>query len=322
MIKFKFVYPAKKYWRWLAGGGGFILLAFCLFFLRTYNIEGKKSIEIGNPKDALVSIRIQEIIKRQLPFFRDNNFAQKYTKIGWISDIHADRFKRRDVDSGLMVPRQYTDYLPKAFEAMRSQGIDTVIATGDNTNSGDDNYARAIRHIAQEKHMRVIWVKGNHDNDEVMSILGVNGEKYYYTDYGNTRIVVLDNVEREGDYEGSIDQAQLAWLKMALQTPRQVIVAMHIPIFSENLPADIHSMTGGNYTNIGGLLDRYAELENILQSSDNVKLVLSGHWHVPWHKEYHGINYYGQAALTRQNYAGAYATLDLQINSVEYLFAK
>jgi predicted phosphodiesterase len=299
-----------------------LLILLTLFFLRIYNIDGKITIEIGNPKDALVAQKANTFLRRDIPFFKKSDFAQKYEKIGWVSDIHADRFKRRDINSGLMFPRRYSDYLPKVFDALQSQGIDTVIATGDNTNSGDDNYARVLEHIAKEKHMHVIWVKGNHDNDKVMSILGVANNKYYYVDYGDTRIVVMDDVESNGDYQGTVDQTQSDWLKSVLATKKQVVIAMHIPIFDGGLSSNnIHDFTGSNFPYVGDLLPRYAELENILHESGNVKLVLSGHWHIPWQKQYDGINYYGQAALTRTGYFGAYGIIDLKNDSVSYAFA-
>lgn len=299
-----------------------LLIFLALFFLRLYNIAGKRTLELGNPKDSIVMQKSNQILRRNIPFFKKSDFAQKYEKIGWVSDIHADRFKRRDINSGLMFPRQYSDYLPKVFDALQNQGIDTVIATGDNTNSGDDNYARAIEHITQEKHMRVIWTAGNHDNDKVMSILGVTGNKYYYVDYGRTRIVVLDDVESNGDYQGTIDQTQLDWLKSALATKNQVVIAMHIPVFDGGLSSEnIHDFTGNNFPYVGDLLPRYAELENILRSNKNVKLVLSGHWHIPWQKQYAGINYYGEAALSRTGYFGAYGIIDLKNDSVSYAFA-
>lgn len=316
MLKF------KKYQKWLLGGS--TLCVFLLvFFLRIYHIDERWSFEIGNPKDALIVQKSNAVLKRDVPFFKKADFAQEDEKIGWISDIHADRFKRRDINSGLMFPRRYSDYLPQVFDALQSQGIDTVIATGDNTNSGDDNYARVLEHIVQEKHMRVIWVRGNHDNAKVMSILGVPGSAYYYTDYSNTRIVVLDDVESNGDYQGTIDQTQLDWLRDVLKTNRQVIVAMHIPIFDGGLASNnIHDFIGSNFPYVGDLLPRYAELENILRSSGNVKLVLSGHWHVSWQKTYAGISYAGEAALTRTGYFGAYGVVDLKDDSVKYSFAK
>lgn len=238
-------------------------------------------------------------------------FGIPSTKIGWITDIHADRFKRRTVDSGTIYPRQYSDYLPKVFDEMRAQGIDTVIATGDNTNSGDDNYARELAAIAKEKHMQMIWVTGNHDNDKVMDILGVTEEKYFFTDYGTTRIIVLDDTKitrDSGDYMGGIDDAQLDWLSGALKTDKQVIVAMHIPIF----PLGLDSV----------VVDRYVKLEGMLHASKNVIMVLSGHFHIPWQKNYNGLGYYGEGALTYEGAMGAYAAIDLKEKGVNYEFAK
>lgn len=310
----------KRDWRWLSALVFFLCLILALFFLRIYHIDGKTSLELGAPRDSYCVMKTNLLIKRYWPLFKEKKVAPN--KIGWISDIHADRFKRRDVNSGLMIPREYSTYLPQVFDAMQRQGVDTVIATGDNTNSGDDNYARDLSHIAQEKHMRVIWVTGNHDNSKVMSILGVNGNRYYAVDYANTRIIILDNVESDGDYQGAIGEPQLEWLRTQLKTSKPVIIAMHIPIFDENFSPAIHDLAGGDYSNVGDLLNRYSELENILQTNKNVKLVLSGHWHVPWHKEYQGIAYYGEAALTRQYYAGAYALINLEDDSIDYLFAK
>ena len=310
----------------MAGGCfflGALILLFALFFLRIYHLDGKTSLAIGNPRDSLIVLKTNDLARRYIPFLKEKDFAGAGEKIGWITDIHADRFKHRDVDSGMIYPRQYSYYLPKVFDAMQAQGIDTVIATGDNTNSGDNNYALSIEQIAQKKHMRVIWIKGNHDNNRVMSTLGVPGSQYYYVDYGHTRIIVLDDVESDGDYQGTIDQSQLDWLKGALRTNEPVIVSMHIPIFNGNNSwSNIHDLDGGNYTKVGDLLPRYAELENILRSSGNVQMVISGHWHVPWNKEYDGIHYYGEAALSRINYSGAYAIIDLKSDAVNYLFAK
>lgn len=246
-------------------------------------------------------------------------------KIGWVTDIHADRFKKRDVDSGKLYPKKYKEYLPKVFEVMKAENIDVVIATGDNTNSGDDNYAVDLARIAKEKKMKVIWVKGNHDDGEIMKILGVSKKNYYFKDYGDTRVIVLDNTEYldgEYDYLGGISQEQLEWLRKVIATKKQVIIAMHIPIFEQDIESiNIHDLKG-NFSGVGDVLERYIELEKIFQEAGNVKMVLSGHWHVPWQKEYNGINYYGEGALTRDGEEGAYAKINLENNQVDYKFAK
>lgn len=242
--------------------------------------------------------------------YENRFFVKSEIKIGWVTDIHADRFKKRDVDSGKLYPKQYKIYLPKVFDAMLSEGIDAVIATGDNTNSGDDNYARDILRIADEKKMDMMWVKGNHDRKRTMDILGrPAGSYYYFRDFENTRIVVLDDTEYEDDkydYYGYIGPEQYAWIKEALKTDKQIIVAMHIPIFKED----------------GEFIERYAELEKMFTESGKVKMVLFGHYHKAWQKEYNGIRYYGESALTRDGEEGGYAIINLGNNQVDYKFAK
>lgn len=252
-------------------------------------------------------------------------FQEKEAKIGWVSDIHADRFKKRDVDSGLLYPKKYLEYLPKVFKAMKDEGIEVVIATGDNTNSGDDNYARDLKRIAEEKKMDVIWVRGNHDNDEVMGILGA--EDYYFRDYGDTRIIVMDTTEYlndEYDYKGGVSPRQLAWLRESLKTDKEVIVAMHIPVFdSDTTTINIHDLKGEFFGASQDVLERFSELEKILRESGKVKAVLSGHWHVMWQKEYNGVRYLGLPALTRElSGMGAYATINLDNKQVDYKFAR
>ncbi len=288
-----------------------VVFLFCTFFVRIYHIAGQWSVEMGNPKDSLVVLDSTDFLKRYVPGFRVEGYAREGEKIGWITDIHADRFKRRTVESGTIYPRQYEEYVPKVFDALRSQGIDTVVTTGDNVNSGDSNYSRALEKIAEEKHMRVIWTIGNHDRESTMADFGVTGKMYYYTDYGNTRIISIDDVDfnRESwDYVGGIDSEQLSWLQEALQTDKRVIIAMHIPIF----PSSLESV----------VVDRYAAFENLVRESGAVKLVLSGHFHIPWQKEFDGIPYYGEAALSRDEYKGAYGVIDLGKDTVQYLFAK
>lgn len=229
------------------------------------------------------------------------------SKLGWVSDIHADRFKKRDVESGLLYPKKYAEYLPKVFEELQKQGVYTVVATGDNTNSGNPEYARQIAKIASKKCMQVIWVKGNHDSQEAMNVLNSKKQQhYYFEDFENVRVIALDNTEDEkGGYLGGVGLAQKKWLHEALKTNKKIIVAMHIPMFFE-----------------GKLTENYNDLEKEFIENGNVKIVLSGHYHVPSQIEQDGIKFYTEGALTYDGSEGAYAIIDQNDFSVNYLFAK
>lgn len=246
-------------------------------------------------------------------------------KIGWVTDIHADRFKKRAVDSGKLYPKKYLIYVPKVFKELKKQKVRTVISTGDNTNSGDDNYAEELMRLTNEEKMDVIWVRGNHDNDEVMSILGLPNKQYYFRDIDNTRIIVLDSTEYkngEYDYRGDISSEQIGWMKESLKTDKDVIIAMHIPIFSKDIIPNTMDESKGESFTVGDVLDRYTELEKIFRESKNIKLVLSGHWHAPWQKEHNGVKYYGESTLTRDTEEGSYSTINLETYEVEHKIAK
>lgn len=287
-----------------------MILAVGLFFVVFFS--GYLVYE-NSSRDVKKSIRNSFFVSKAVQFrnsliftsFSSDKDTKNIQKLGWISDIHADRFKRRQVDSGLLYPRQYEDYLPEVFREMKKQGVKTVVATGDNTNSGDDNYSKDLKRIAREMGMEVIWVKGNHDNEEVMRDLGVGDLKYYYSEIGDYRIIVLDDTENiSGDYYGGIGTQQTEWLKNALKTEKGVMIAMHVPIFSLELEDKV--------------IDRYVELEKILKESGNVKAVLSGHFHVQWQKEFDGLNFYGMSALTREGDKGGYAIIDLKNAKVDF----
>jgi predicted phosphodiesterase len=300
------------------------IIFWCLLLLLAGAVFSVSVLAQNKNADLQTKLRTSFFVSKGVKF---GNWAHSLfvkddqSKIGWVSDIHADRFKRRDISSGLMFPRKYSDYLPKVFDDLQRRGVHTVVATGDNTNSGDDNYAKELARIADEKNMQVLWVKGNHDNEKVLKALHIK-DNYYFFDQGDFRIVVLDDVEGDGGYQGSIDDVQLQWLKQALETEKQVIVAMHIPVFAQENLETVHEIKGGDFSGAGDLLERYQKLENILHSAGNVKMVISGHWHLPWHKEFDGTKYFGQAALTRTGYSGAYGIIDTKNMSVDYLFAK
>ena len=281
-------------------------------YFNRYSFENLKSIKKMDQIDPMLVPNFFHYEGQRLACLA--KYVQNFddTKIGWISDIHADKFKRRTVDSGTIYPKRYGEYLNKVFDDLSDEGIYTVISTGDNTNTSGSDYARNIEMIAQEKCMNVIWVKGNHDNSAVMNELGVFGNlQYYFTDQGNVRIIAINNVEpfKDGNkYFGGVDDTQLEWLSSVLKTDKRIIIAMHIPIFPLNLE-DV-------------VLDEYAKMENILHDNKNVKMVLSGHFHIPWQKKYNGINYYGEGALSYQGSEGAYAIINLNDFSIDYKFSK
>lgn len=224
-------------------------------------------------------------------------------KIGWISDIHAGTEKPNKDREFSSYPREYSEYMGKVFKELKEQDINIVISGGDNTNRSNKKIAAKLVEIADQNLMDMIWVKGNHDGPQTMAVLGVKDRFYYYRDLENVRIIVLDN--NYGDYYGSIDEEQVAWLKEALKTEKKVIIVIHTPIFTR-------IEEGAN------MLLRYEELEKTIRESGNVKLVLSGHQHGQFERVFNGIPYKSIRPLTQRYYKGSYAIINTEDFSVEY----
>jgi len=269
-INSKFGNYGKKYLKWLLPGVVFLILASGLFFLKN-----------NNPLESL--------------------FAKKYGRIGIVTDIHAGNMKEKIADGVITgYPRQHKKLFSQALDEMKAQGIDFVIALGDNTNEGKPMYADTLVEIAKEKQVDIIWVKGNHDRIEtnVMRSFGVTGKYYYYVDKGDWRVIVLDSTEIDQTYVGGMKQAQLDWLKTALQTNKSVIIAMHHPIFSQSDPSQVQA--------------NYVQFKDILEKAGNVKYVLSGHWHTQsLSQTVNGITYKTIKSLTLDENVPNYEILNL-----------
>jgi 3',5'-cyclic AMP phosphodiesterase CpdA len=108
------------------------------------------------------------------------------------------------------------------------------------------------------------------------------GKTYRSFDHGGWHFVLLDSIGRNmatGDYEGRIDDDQLAWLEADLAktgktTP--VVIVTHIPFYSV-----WHQVIKGPAYALDGkaLVANVFEFRKLLEAH-NVKLVLSGHGHV------------------------------------------
>lgn len=209
-------------------------------------------------------------------------------KVGLITDIHAGNEKNRIINGiNYGFPREYKKLFVKALNEMKAQGVDFVIAAGDNTNNGKNQYADTLIRLAKENDMEVIWVKGNHDRQktEVMKNFGLKDGYYYYMDKGKWRIIVLDSSEINPSSTGGFSSEQLSWLKEKLKTDKNVVIAMHHPVYNE---FDL------NVAN-----DTYVEFQKIIKEFGNVRYVFAGHYHtIDSEKEVDGIKYFIAKALT------------------------
>lgn len=244
----------------------------------------------------------------------------KTEKIGIITDIHAagrDIRRASNVDN-IVHPNDYVTVLPETLDRIKNDGADAVIDLGDHTNNSSKKHAENIRRMVEKSGLTPIWVKGNHDSDghedddegefleskendetNIMRVLGAPG-RYYYLDRDDWRIIVLDSSEEPGEvfYQGGLSNEQIEWLKPLLKTDKEILIAIHHPIFDKETREYVYPI--------------YENLEKMLSESGNVRYVVSGHWHTPyWEKEYNGIKYFGITALTLEGQTGFYKIIEL-----------
>jgi GT2 family glycosyltransferase/predicted phosphodiesterase len=207
--------------------------------------------------------------------------------VAHISDIHASNKKTRVAESGknILSPRMYI----KCLREVRNLNVDLVIATGDITNTGQRSYYKKV--VKRTKGMEVVWVKGNHDDNDFNKILKLND--FYYIEKENWRVIVLYSSVSDKKNIGGLDTAQINFLKTSQDTEKNIIVAMHHPIFDENILEP---------------LEKYTDFREAL--GPNVKYVLSGHWHSNFEMDLDNIHYQTQEALS-QNSACHYKIINL-----------
>ena len=109
-------------------------------------------------------------------------------KVGIVSDIHAGKQKKRTAGTSVIYPKKAVRYFERAVKKMQSKGVDLIISLGDTTNKGKKKYYKQLKKIEKKYGIKVLWVKGNHD-DRDFSILGP--ENYVY-ELNGMRFVVIN----------------------------------------------------------------------------------------------------------------------------------
>lgn len=237
-------------------------------------------------------------------FLNKQNFFAS-TKIAWITDIHADEKEKIDGGrSGMLYSSLYEEYFSNFLEKMKNEGVEIVISTGDNTNDGENEYAKKLKEIEDKKDIKVLWTKGNHDrvNKKVMENLGVSAPYYYFYDFEKVRIIIL-NVT---DEEERIDDKQMKWFEQVVsETSVPIIVSMHIPII--------------NYEK-KEVFEKFKELEEYISKSKKIKYVISGSLHNQEEFKLNNVWYKTGNAFLLEDHLGDYYIIE--ISAKEYILEK
>ena len=186
--------------------------------------------------------------------FPINVFAMN---IGLISDEHA--CSKKPYKAAMET------FLDKLDE-IRNQNPDIIISAGDEAYKGEKVFYDQMK--GQDS---IIWVKGDDDSKKFSILAPLN----YVKDFDEVRVIVLDSAKKSGSGAGYLSKSQIAFLKDAENTDKDVIVAMHHPVFNRY-------GTVFNRKVFGAFLDAL---------TPNVKMVVGGHWHRYIESEQMGIKF-------------------------------
>ncbi len=160
--------------------------------------------------------------------------------------------------------------LKACLRAVRGEGVDFVIVTGDLVHEGDSDDYRHLRDLFEKElpDVPVLLALGNHDNKEgfFRGYLGkrVQDAYYYHTTVKGVRIIALDSAV-PGKESGALSSVQLTWLAQVLSQPAKCgsILMLHHPIAWKEQRMSMPAPEG---------------LLALLQGSD-VRAVFCGHTH-------------------------------------------
>lgn len=206
--------------------------------------------------------------KKAIYFLRVRNFS-----VTVISDIH--------LGTSLCDWKQCGERVENSLrEVLSLSGDNLIVSVGDNVDASeyyaDQEKATALRGEYKAKLLeivgdrKILWANGNHDRETYLS-----GKEYYSWDENNWRFIIIHTTDVEGD--------QYAWLIEQLKTEKNKIIVMHHPVFKQG-KKDI--VTG------------YQPLVELFRDN-NVKYVLSGHWHADkYERNLDGVVYKAIQGLT------------------------
>lgn len=148
-----------------------------------------------------------------------------HAQFQFVSDIHAGGNKIRYGNLNSILYPQKASGVFNSF--LKNHKGETVITLGDLTNKDENKYYQKLLYYQKKNKADVIWVLGNHDGAKKFKKNFKISRTYYYTDRGDTRIIVLDSTTKFWNGQGWVDKEQLDWLKTVLTD--KSIIAMHHP---------------------------------------------------------------------------------------------
>jgi len=225
----------------------------------------------------------------------NNNSPQNSFRFVFMTDIHLQP-ELRATEGFQEVVKAVNGLNPKPDFVIT--GGDLVYDALGQSFARADSLFKSYKTICKTFQMPVYDCLGNHDVFGIYKSSGIepdhpeygktmfkqrlgNGNTYRSFNFGNWHFILLDPIglTEENNYNGEIDDEQLAWLKEDLATvgsERPVAIVLHMPIYSafhqlNRVPRSSRSR--------GALIANAREVAQLC-SKFNVRLVLQGHLHI------------------------------------------
>ncbi len=214
-----------------------------------------------------------------------------------ITDIHLGHAAA--ASNGMVLPDRAGALLTAAVAEINAlPGVDAVIVTGDLTDGG--TAAELADVVARLDRLAVPWyaIPGNHDTAWSPQLDKIDRRAFYRqlgrpdvygvaSEIGGWRVQLNSNAcligldsNIVGDWAGTVDAAQLAWLDqtLAVETAPLVVVAVHHPLYPLYDKQTDPTGTGVPWDNF--MCRNGAAVEAILDRRSAVRVVLTGHDHL------------------------------------------
>ncbi len=195
----------------------------------------------------------------------DNMMQGTVPTTGWLRDFPAGSVKYVSPPDDLDAAAALTEFISAQADALLelSRGKHLSI-------TADAGRAPVTRDMHITEHFRTAGTPVGHGYSERNAAEGV---AYYAFDHGSVRCVIIDTVNPNGGWQGSLDETQFRWLDRELTScaNRPVILFSHHPI--ETLVNDTRP-TGADRRILAD------ELQDLLLSHPCVIAWVNGHTHI------------------------------------------
>ena len=269
---------------------------------------------------------MKKIIFTLLALILFNSYANAETfRFAQVTDVHYPKtgitgYEDRNFDFAI---KNYN----KAIDMINKSDVEYVFFTGDIVDKSFKEVFDDFFNATSKLNKKYYISQGNHDSnstngftkEDTLEYLKNNtpyqqkSANYYVVLNENFIAVMLDgSKDFEMDAQGFYSKQTIKWLEKILkENPnKQFLIFQHFPLLEpvkDSAYVNKHSTRKkGNYI-------------KLLKKYKNIVLIASGHYHVSWEKEKHGVKHYSTSALFLEDSYYRVFEIDFDNGKINYI---